>query len=649
MSILGIETINCMREDKPRAHQISRMTNVHLPSAATNFNLFADAINFNLMFGGRFTAAPYGNHITELESLVYVLVFRIKDPNAQKRKDNKTIKYVKFLLSNSKYFQANDYFIETYHDEIVAEVEAIIKTSYSQLKGVLELKDDIEKILKKVKLDYLKKVVSHVYRNVQCRKHKPKFHYKYFKYFSQLLFAHYYYAGYTRNDIKYFMNQVLSSEVQTSEDGSKVYTSAPLPKELYMRLIKNNEGEKKDTEILKDVKGYLNNRTLDQQVEGLENIDYRERTPYRFVFRLENLHINKSPIAFENVELYSHEDFVEKFKHRIISGYDFFEQPKLYACSYVIVGCEEYSQDKAVKACLTLLDTTLSKFRLKHQSKFLINKLQHIVNFDMPEDMFAVNSVYNRYVFNDHEKALLNSPDHISKDTERQNFFNKLDDILGEAYTEENDHIAISSYWKFCDVITNYISLSFQKEDDENEKIEVKVQSIALILALIEKRSYKFYLRQWARNVASNSRLDEKEIIFRSKEFRKEIMEETVGFASLQKLYSSLSHIHTKGRIKDAIELNKKGNFKERYLYFTAIFIKVYSLRNAEKHFHNRFDNYARNLKLSLDEILRELRIELSLEAKKYANRNKSMRVVVQSLIEKAYTILYEETKPNRD
>ena len=393
------------------------------------------------------------------------------------------------------------------------------------------------------------------------------------------------------------------------------------------------------------MKAYLDTRTLEQQVRGLENIDYREKSPFKFVFRLENLFINESPVFFENIELYGHKYFVEKFNDRIKSTYDFFQEPKLYSCSYAVLGCEEYSLDKAVKVCLAQLESAMAKFRLRHQSLFLINKLQYVVNIDTEDEEFAVNLVYNRYVFYDHERALLNSPKHISKDSKRQNFFNQIDDVLGEAYTAENDHVSISSYWKFCDVVTNYITHTFWHRDGPNEIIEKKVQYIALILALIETRSNKFYIRLWARNVANNTRLDEEELIFSSKKLRKEIMVDTVGFVGLQKFYTSIKHIHTKARLKDAIDINKKGQFKEKYLFYTSIFLKVYALRNAENHFHVRFDNNARNLKLALDEILRELRIELSLEAKKYANRDKSMRQIVQGLVEKGYSSLNAETK----
>ncbi|MEP5071403.1 MAG: hypothetical protein ABJQ96_12080 [Crocinitomicaceae bacterium] len=626
-----------MIKDSPRPYFLTAMNNPGAPWIAENFGLYTDSLNFNLLFSGRLTAMPYGNHITELDSIIFLAQFRL---NSEVEEDNWyswTFEHIKFLIDSNEKFKSTDAYVKRFEHDLPVELEIIRNqqgNGKTKLKNALPL---LRKIRENVKKDYMKNVVRLTLESIVCDKHTPKFHIQSFEYLSKLAFAEFYSSGYSKEEIGLFVSRMLKKSYGINEDGS-IWVHSALKPELIVKLKEHNSKPIEfDQNLYDEIKNYFDNRNIKQQVEGFYNFSMYPKSEFSFLFRLDNLLIDKGCLNFYGLKIFSHKYMQETYGDQVLSKFNLFNtHDRKYSSSYVKIAVNGFSHSTVISKAINQLNEKLNLLRLHINEYFELNTVTCICDFS--EDNFdGVNS----------REKLISKPSRIVEFQLNQlgqlknqysfsghsEYFEMIDGILAQAWVENNEHEALSSYWKACDILSNGIPKSILNQRPWYS-LARDVKVMALLAAHFDKSNFQHYMKGWAEDIIHNDLFNTGGKALKKEKIPFYKARRNQRFLPLPKLYSDVEHPYIKYKMREAIYYQKNISFRMRFEHYARFFLILWACRNSNEHFNEKDAIVSRNLKHYTHFVIYEIRTGILLELRdKKKNQKKTPKELIKEIV----------------
>ena len=628
-----------MFENREKPYKLNSMRNEKMPWAAENFSYFGDCLDFNLNFSGRFSTIPFSNHLTEIDSLIFIAEFREKMDLPKTGYYKAAFKHIKFLIDTQPLFKADDPYVKKHFSDLPNRFSSIASISGTPKDILTKVKSELQKLRAELDEDFMKNIVEMTYKSIQCKEHKPKTHIKTFDYLSKIAFAYFYSAGYSRKEIRWFVSELLQREVTKSDTDHRIYIRGPLPPPLYSKLIDHNSnGTAFSQELFDEIKYYYDNRTLKQQVEGFYNLSARKKDTYSFLFRIDNLKFRQDFIDLENIRIFESEYFIKKYKANMdyISTSFFDEKSQNYSFSFAHIEVSTYSMELGVFEAINQLKELLNRLKLMFNTHCQVNTMSYIANFeqDVQKD-FAENLVTERTVLYDFEVGRFSKLNDNYKLTHHPEFVKQIDSIIASAYADQEIHRSLSTYWKTCDVLIGRMNKDLGKLGAGDLSPDVVI--LSLMSTFFEKKVYRFYLKIWVYNIINNNedgalKSGEKIKKFYSRNQLRKI-------PGLSRLLKDVKHEHLRYRIRQAHNYDKNNPIDKVFDYYLRYYKLLWCVRNSNVHFNERNAGVEHNIHHFTHHIVQDLRNELFLQLKK-SGKTKNPKIIMEELCTQSRTAL---------
>lgn len=600
-----------------KKYNLASIENKSFPSGAENFSYFADCLSYNISFSGEFSTIPFGNHLTQIDSLIFILEFRLNSTNNYEYRC--TWHHIRFLIKKDKLLKRTDPLIRDHHKDIPYKLNKLLSTPGDPKNSIKKGIPILKEIRSQLENNYLRHIVNYINSTFHCTDHLPKEHMEDLDYLSRMIYGYFFRKGYSKMEIQWFVNEILSKEVRYIQNKKFIYSKGPLPPYLYERLKTYNDSKttSKDPMVLKDIESYFCNRQLHEQVSGILHLSNYIKAEYKFLFRIDNLLMSDGYFDFEGVRIYSHKHFIRHWGNKVKkmdeSSCFFNRKNHKYNFSFASITVKSHSFNWGVLKAVQELQEKVRLLSLHQKEHMQLNTLSYIAYFeeDFKEEMFNENSVPDMarivsFQYGNHSELSERYKSSIFPE-----YFRKIDIVLSQAYSELDPCNSISIYWKMCDIITNAISKNEAKKILSNpHEISKDVRIMSMISSYYEKNNLQYYGRQWGYNVLINN--TEKAVKGEEKQNYEDNKFEF--FPGLSRLLKDSKHPHVNYWIKKSINNSRKSKFKTIYNHYLIFFLHVWYLRNSNEHYHHRNKELARQMKQYTHEIIWSIRINLFIE-----------------------------------
>ena len=592
-----------MRKDIPRgAYTSLDITNSSKQLIADKLQFFADCLRLVCLKSGEFFHFEPENHLTLVRNLKFYADGEINSINPKLNRTKNTIRHVQFIVRTHPLFEEKDEIINI--DEIRANsvkgyVSQILAEPCQNKGNLVNIRALLEVIDIQLAPTYVEDVIQSLYRMVRCE-HQLNYHKSGLEYLARLIFAHFHSQGHSRGRIHDLINRLLSKKV--GRQGDNIYTDVPLKRELYDRLIAHNRSDEPfDQQLFDDIQGFLDSRTLKEQIEGFVYLDKYDKYTFSFIFRVDGvmtwpqefellglkfIDINHFIKEHSEEQLKYAKDFLARSNHSIL----------------VEVEADAYSQDEAVHEAIKSLKIKLGTISRRANGRFALNHTGYTF-YPAAREEFWINTMPEPGSISKFDIENIEYKEKTISESIHKEFYLQLESILTEGYLEDNVNVSLHHLRKFMQVLFDNIdSTGINHLNGISDEIRV----LAYLLVQFEKERYIPEMHLWALNMTSNmgsSLLDEEG---EYKKLKDQIrINGTIPLSELIKSVAVKEHVKFEAR--KSRYFSRSINYEIVFNYYVRqlLFIKQY--RDKHEHASSLDDQIARKLNLFSYKLMKRL------------------------------------------
>ncbi|GGH16799.1 hypothetical protein [Mucilaginibacter phyllosphaerae] len=240
----------------------------------TKVRYLADYFDFLANNLGAFQFPSFENHKSLFNKINFQLI------NYTEHSSSYIQHYLKHQL-----FSKNDYLLKKHYQRIFIVIDELRSKAYVEAEKRQELINNILLSISNLDKTMFKKVAEEIVIVVQCEKDLHQHNHKeILEYCALIMITEFAYENFPIDFLKRVFEKVLTNNVVLKKD--EVVTDAPLPEVLVFERDNLKDEPEKYYEL---VQSYLENRNLQQQLEGLYHLFKHAKKTFRFLFKLNNV------------------------------------------------------------------------------------------------------------------------------------------------------------------------------------------------------------------------------------------------------------------------------------------------------------------------------------------------------------------------
>lgn len=617
-----------MRKDIPRgAYTSIKITNSSNQLVADKLNFFVDCLSLVCLKSGEYYHYEVENHISLLQNLIFFADGEINSITPTDHRFKVTIKQIQHIIQTHPLFQEKDGILSIESDrkkQVGKLLEKILVEPYKKKETLISIRETLILLKKIIAPTYVDDIIQSLFSMVNCN-HKLSHHRKGFEYISRLVFSHFYYEGHSRERINGFIRKLLANDL--TRQGNRMYTEAPLPHELYLRLIEHNTSEAVFNNMLSDdIQSYFDNRTLKEQIEGFIHISRYKKDTFKYIFRVDAMMIWSEEFEMLGLNVIDIRKFIKKHSVKELEfATDFLERPNHSVL--IEISVDAYSHDEAVYVALSSLRQKLGIIARRTRGRFSINQTGYTFHPSKGEQ-YHINTMPEPWKLSQFDVENVEYLEKMVTSSSHKELYNQLESILAEGYLEDNVNISLHHFRRFMQVVFD----NTEAKDIENKNgIPKEIRVLASLLVYFERDRFISETQLWAVNIATNLSGPFGAGGDSSSELRKRIRE-TNGNIQLTELIKIIDKEHTKYEARKARYYSRNIDERESYYYYERqlMFIKQY----RDKHEHATFldDQIARKLALYSYKLMNRLLENSFKELNKKRNKGIEHQAVFRSM-----------------
>ncbi|MDX2361998.1 MAG: hypothetical protein QNK23_14405 [Crocinitomicaceae bacterium] len=619
-----------MRKDIPKgAYTSIIITNPESQLIADKLKFFVDCLSLVCLKSGEYYHYEVENHLSLLRNLIFFAKGEIDSITPKADRLRNTIKQIQYILKTHPLFQKEDGILSTELDrqvQIEKLLKEILNEPFKNKENLIKIREKLRGIEAVISPTYVDDLIQSLYSMVNCS-HKLNHHKKGFEYLSRLVFSHFYNEGHSRERINGFIRKLLAKDI--TRQGDRIYTEAPLPPDLYQRLINHNTTEAPFSQTLSDdIQEYLDKRTLKQQIDGFVHISRYKKYPFKYIFRVDAIMIWSDSFELLDLSVFDINKFVKDHSDNELEfAKDFLERPNHSVLIEVCV--DAYSHDEAVYVALSTLKQKLGILARRTRGRFSINQTGYTFRPSKGEQ-YWINTMPEPWKLSQFDIEHVEYMERKIASSQYKELYVQLENILTEGYVEDNINLSLHHFRRFMQVLFDNINTEGISNDSGVPK-EIRV--LAFLLVSFERDRFISEIHLWATNIVTNLSGPFGAGGDSANNLRQRIRE-TNGNITLTELVASVEQEHTKYEAKKAKYYSKKVDEQDVFEYYSRqlLFIKQY----RDKHEHATFldDQIARKLNLYSYKLMNRL-LEYSFkELNKKKNKGISHQVALRNIVD---------------
>lgn len=580
------------------------------------FSFFAEALDLINTKAGLFLEFEIDTHITFLESMLFIAEKALEDGGS--REINLAKDDIRTSILNNPLLSKDDLIMSEHYSEHQKTIDQISGVDDSDLQ---QIREHIKELHDKISPTYVESLVFQISNKFMCN-HSLSFHRNDFSYLARLVYSYFYLSGYSKRDISYFVNKLLSSEI--TRQGDRLYSSAPLPKDLYNRVILHNtQSRPYDKQLHSDLKKFVKARDQKQQIEGFLNLSNYEAYEYSLYFKVLGLTVESEQEELFQLTFFNSNSIVKDNASKYIRKYLENEDNCL-----VRTKVTAHSYEEAVDRGLVIVQEALNNIMYIEKKSFYLDRTG-VFGFD--DSYYYRNSIDRGLELNNYSLDFIRYKEQKIDSSPHTDFIRSRQSMLAEALSETNKERYIGLHWRFVDILIP------NKIIKKKTGVRGNVLALAYLMMYFEQKAYKDEIQLWAYHIIINSRQYSSELGFTREEIHE--ISERKWLISLREINSRFKHVHTLYHVRRALDYSKRMNTQERLHFYIRFFTGVASHRNIYEHVGAKDELMTRKIQGSIHDILVRLIDRISFELAKEENKSKPVKEVIKELILKGEQI----------
>lgn len=572
-------------------HQITNP----IKSISDKVNFFADYFDFALMNFGRLGFQQLENHKSLLEKIKFHLDNYSGNSN----------QYIKHYFEN-QYLSHKDWLIAEYYSnewKIINKLKLKTFVNLSNENQRNELNKEITKLIKKLDESLFENALNKIIVTISCTQPLKKHnHSEIFEYYTNLILSEFIFAGFPKEDLKKVFDKILANEVKL--ENNEVLTDVPLPQTLLD--IKNNPDNKPEI-FYAAVEKYLQNRTLQQQFEGIYHLFKGSSNDKTYVFKLSNVSTSKSISLIYNNVLFSNQLKKKYVKRGITSKIfrTFFNgKGNLFAEVTVKENNGEVGKSNAilkVNNALNYLNSTLDKKAKIETDDYIIRENHKGIR----------HRSYNEVIYPEDEKIFIKNNPHkiLNVNNKTISQFLILDSIYFQGLNEAQLELKIVHYWR-------YIESFFESQDYNSKNIKTTLSQILSknntpnLLFNYYNLAYHIVHAAYYNHIKS---IDDRSGInhffnVTDNELRNLTKPQPIDDINFKRLKEIINHPYITKKFSWLLKSSKDDKIKLAYDFYMNTLTEAYEQRNFVEHSGIHCNKSVEKVLLTLPEITKQFR-----------------------------------------
>lgn len=582
---------------------------------------------------GEFYHYEIEHHISLINHMVFMIECEIDRPNPTR--NGYCVRQIKHICDSHPLLANDDLVIvESENKEQILAVlqkiykEPIVPSNY--ISTLHNLKLYLQELRNEVEPDYFKNIVLSLSTKILCT-HSLAYHKKHLEYLAKLAFAYYYLNGYSRKVIDKITDRIFAN--QATKAGKRIYTNAYLPLELYQRqIIHNRSNAPFNKELFNEIECYLERRTQKQQIEQFNNILHYEEYEYIFLFRLEGLVLfpdrDTAEVEVLGVKITSTRDFKKKYDR---FNYDdtrgFFEAGQ---SAIAEISVRVHNQEDAVFNAIENLRNKLGRIMRLTNSRFGLSYMGYTAFPDAENENWFINTMPEVAKIGQYDVQDLNLIEDKLRHLPHKEFYLELDQILQEAFLEENVTTRIHFLRKFMDMLN--LRAGANEIAGENG-FPKDIRMVAFLMTYFEKRRFKAQTINWVHNKMINADVPSDGGELLSRKYSREVIENDrkISYPFIAKYFDERFQ-HEKYEFNRARYYSKHVNENQAFNYYCRQLLYIKQYRDKHEHANITDDIVARKIGANSYKLLSKLLQNVLYEICNHENAEKPIRDILSEM-----------------
>lgn len=624
-----------MRQDFPqRVYTPNSVTHPTNPLIAEKLQFFTDSLKMMCLKSGEFYHYEIENHLSLINHLLFMIdaeIIRNNDSGMRHCFDQ-----IKHLLKVHPLFSDKDLFITESEQktEIKCKLQEIsnVTSSNSELNNKLNtIRTNLVELNELAKPDYFKNIVKSISTKICCS-HLLNHHKKHLYYLAKISFSYYYLNGYSRKLISSFADKIFKKRIDAV--GHRIYFEGYLPFDLYQKQINNNRnGTEFNSELFDEIQSYIDGRTQLEQIAMLLHVLHYEKYEHKLLFRLDGIMTfsdrSNDELDVLGLKIYQTNDFKKKYDlYDYDSSKDFFHERQT---AIVEITTNAFSQEDAVYQSIENLRNKLGRIMMLSNSRFSLSHIGYTFYPPEGETEFWINTMPEVGKISTYDIDELNYINEKLTASSNKEFYLELEQILQEAYIEDNITTSIHYFRKFVEFLFKNIN---ECGVESNSGIPKEIRTIAYLLTYFEKKRFQTQIKQWVDNKLINSTQLPAELNGLANEYRKLVHNNNNPSFSLMQKYIAPVMQHTKYEANRAYKYSQNIDEKLVFQYYCRqlLFLKHY--RDKHEHANITDDEIARKLGVYSYRILNRLLKDIFRVLVDDANISTSHKEILKTIVQ---------------
>lgn len=586
------------------------------------------------LHSGEFYHYEIEHHLSLIHHLVFMIESELNRPDQSR--NTFCIKQVKHICASHHLLNSDDLVIlESENQEQILTClqkindEPIVNSALGAISTLNNLKSYLIELRNELEPDYFKNIVLSLAKKIVCQ-HSLKHHKKHLEYLAKLTFAYYYLSGYSRKVIDKITDRIFANEV--TQDGQRIYTDAYLPKELYQRQINHNRSNASfDKRLFNDIKRYLKRRNQVQQIEQLFDVLHYEGYEYNLLFRLEGLILfpdrETSEIDVLGVKIMSTREFKKKYNQ---FNYDdtggFFQEGQ---SAIAKISSRVHNQEDAVFDAIENLRDKLGRIMRHTKSRFSLSYTGY-TSFPDDETGYWINTMPEVAKIGQYDVQDLNYIEDKLGGSPHKEFYLELDQMLQEAFLEDNVATSIHFLRKFIDMLGMKAKTS---EVSGMNGFPADIRTVAYLMTYFEKRKFRAQTINWVHNKMINAEVPSAEGELLSRKYSREVLANNrkISYPFIAN-YIDERFQHERYEFNRARYYSKHVDEKQAFEYYCRQLLYIKQYRDKHEHANITDDVIARKLGVYSYRLLSRLLQDLFHEIFKDENNERALDEILRDM-----------------
>lgn len=307
---------------------------------------------------------------------------------------------------------------------------------------------------------------------------------------------------------------------------------------------------------------------------------------------------------------------------------DFFHEGQT---AIVEITTTTFVQEEAVYQSIKNLRNKLGRIMMLTNSRFSLSQIGYTFYPSEGETDFWINTMPEVGRISNYDVDELNYINDKLSTSSHKEFYWELEQILQEAYIEDNITTSIHFFRKFMEFL-------FKNIDEcgvaANNGIPKEIRTIAYLMTYFEKKHYQSQIKTWTNNILINSHQLPGEFNGLANDYRKLIQNKQYPSFSKMLNYIPPFMQHTKYEANRAYNYSRNVDEKLAFEYYCRqlLFIKQY--RDKHEHSNITDDVIARKLGVYSYRILNRLLKDIFRVLSDEANNSIPHKEILKTLVE---------------